>query len=181
MKKLLILLFSILISLNSYGEELDSLFGITLYDNAEKYVSSDYIDSNKFKHDETIDGYFTLVITDEIKTKSPYASWYEIDTDNDNKVHRIYGDSEFINLDICKAVQKDLISKFEEKYTMNFEYFEESYPGFKIYSHYQFVDLDNSIRVQCRESYNDSSTLLQILLTTDVLREAVDEFYASGL
>ena len=64
---------------------------------------------------------------------------------------------------------------------MNFEYFEESYPGFKIYSHYQFVDLDNSIRVQCRESYNDSSTLLQILLTTDVLREAVDEFYASGL
>ena len=48
MKKLLILLFSILISLNSYGGELNSLFGITLFDNAEKYVSSDYIDSNKF-------------------------------------------------------------------------------------------------------------------------------------
>ena len=47
MKKLLILLFSILISLNSFGDEIKSLFGITLYDNAEKYVSSNYINSNK--------------------------------------------------------------------------------------------------------------------------------------
>ena len=181
MKKLLILLFSIFISSNSYGEEINSLFGITLYDNAEKYFSSNYIDSNKFKNDETIDGYFTLVITDEIKTKSPYASWYQIIIDNDNKVHRIYGDSEFTNLDICQAVRKDLISKFEKKYTMNFEYFDESYPDFKIYSHYQFVDLDNSIRIQCRESYHDSSTLLQMMLTTFVLAEAVNEFYDSGL
>ena len=48
MKKLLILLFSILISLNSFGDEIKSLFGITLYDNAEKHVSSNYIDSNKY-------------------------------------------------------------------------------------------------------------------------------------
>ena len=54
MKKLLILLFSLLISFNSYGAELNTLFGITLYDNAEKYVSSNYIDSNKYKNLETI-------------------------------------------------------------------------------------------------------------------------------
>ena len=78
MKKLLILLFSILISSNSYGEELNSLFGITLNDNAEKYVSSNYIDSNKFKVDETISGYFDLDITDKIETKSPYFSTYDI-------------------------------------------------------------------------------------------------------
>jgi hypothetical protein len=181
MKKLLLLLFSLILSFNSYGKELNTLFGITLYDNAEKYVSSDYIDSNKFKNDETIDGYFTLVITDEIKTKSPYASWYQIIIDNDNKVHRIYGDSEFTNLDICQAVLKDLISKFEKKYTMNFEYFDESFPDFKIYSHWQFADIDNTIRIQCRESYHDSSTLLQMMLTTFVLGEAVNEFYDSGL
>ena len=47
MKKLLVLLFSILISSNYYGEELKSLFGINLYDNEEKYVSSNYIESYK--------------------------------------------------------------------------------------------------------------------------------------
>jgi TolB protein len=41
MKKLLVLLFSLLISFNSYGEELDSLFGISLYDNAEPVFSPD--------------------------------------------------------------------------------------------------------------------------------------------
>ena len=45
MKKLLLtlLLPLIIMSSASYGEEIKSLFGITLYDNAEKYVSSNYI------------------------------------------------------------------------------------------------------------------------------------------
>ena len=60
MKKLLIPLFSILISLNSYGIELDSLFGITLNGNAEKYISSNYINSNKQKNHETLDGFYNL-------------------------------------------------------------------------------------------------------------------------
>ena len=58
MKKLLILLFSILISFNSYGGELNSLFGITLNDTAEKYLSSNYINLNKVKDNETLDGFF---------------------------------------------------------------------------------------------------------------------------
>ena len=87
MKKLLVLLFSLLISFNSYGEELDSLFGISLYDNAEKYVSSSYIDSNKIKNAETLSGYFDISITDKIKNKSPYASEYWISIDINNVVH----------------------------------------------------------------------------------------------
>ena len=94
MKKLLLLLFSILFSFNSYGEELKSLFGITLYDNAEKHVSSNFIDSNKFDHDESSDNYYYLIITDNIKTKSPYASRYLVIVDNDNIVHQIYGDAD---------------------------------------------------------------------------------------
>ena len=78
MKKLLLTLLLPLITLSSvsYGEEIKSLFGITLYDNAEKYVSSNYINSNKVKNTETIEGYFDLNVTDKIKTKSPYAITY---------------------------------------------------------------------------------------------------------
>ena len=49
MKKLLLTLLLPLsiISSASYEEELNSLFGVALYDNAEKYVSSNYINSNK--------------------------------------------------------------------------------------------------------------------------------------
>ena len=49
MKKLLLLLLLPLsiISSASYGEEINSLFGINLNDDAEKYFSSNYINSNK--------------------------------------------------------------------------------------------------------------------------------------
>ena len=104
MKKLLIFLISLFISLNSYGEEINSLFGITLYDNAEKYVSSNYIDSNKVKNKETIDGYFDLIMTDKIKITSPYLSWYKITINKDNRVHSIYGSDKVANLEICQEV-----------------------------------------------------------------------------
>ena len=118
MKKLLLTFLLPLIALSSvsHGEELNSLFGISLYDNAEKYVSSNYIDSNKFKNEETITNYYDLFITDKIQTKSPYSSQYRITIDNNNVVHRIYGEQEFINLDICQAVRKDLLSRLEDKY-----------------------------------------------------------------
>ena len=45
-----------LVSLGSYGEQLNNLFGITLYENAEKYVSSNYINSNKYKNLEKLRG-----------------------------------------------------------------------------------------------------------------------------
>jgi hypothetical protein len=100
MKKLLILLFSLLISVNSYGDEITSIFGITLYDNAEDYFSSTYIDSNRFKNTETIEGYFDLYVSDKIKSKSPYFSTYKITIDDDNKVHSIYGHILWYGLDL---------------------------------------------------------------------------------
>ena len=66
MKKILLTFLLPLIALSSvsYGEEINSLFGITLNDNAENYVASSYIDSNKVKNRETIEDYFDLNITD---------------------------------------------------------------------------------------------------------------------
>ena len=181
MKKLLILLCSILISFNSYGEKLNSLFGITLYDNAEKHISSNYIDSNKIKNRETIDGYFELLITDEIKTKSPYASYYLIVIDNDNKVHQVYGARIVDNLDICQAIRKDLLSSLEEKYQIDFDYWENTYPTFKIYSNFYNTSSYNKYAIQCNEDYSDSSIYFQIYINSSNLRKAIAEFYDAGL
>ena len=181
MKKLLVTILLPLIAFSSasYGEELNSLFGITLYENAEKYVSSDYIDSNKYKNLETIDDYFDLTMTDKIKIKSPYASYYKIIIDKDNLVHYIYGRDILANLEICQEIAKDLVSQSEEKYQINFEYWEKTYPSFKKYAYY-YATSSQTFGIQCRESHKDSSIRLQIILGSRTLSEAIDDFYESG-
>lgn len=147
--------------MNSNGEELNSLFGITLNDNAENYVSSNYINSNKYKNKETIEGYFDLDISDKITAKSPYASEYKITIDRDNRVHMIYGDDDALNLDLCLEIHKDLLSLLEEKYQIDFESFEESLPKFRKYLNYHWTNL-GVFGIQCRETYADSSSSRQI-------------------
>ena len=181
MKKLHVLLFSLLISFNSFGEELDSLFGISLYDNAEKYVSSSYIDSNKIKNIETLSGYFDISITDKIKNKSPYASDYWIVIDSNNIVHSIKGEREIANLSICQDVLETLSSSLEKRYEIDFEYWEPTMPTFKIYSYYHYSIVDDYFSIQCNEDYEDSSIVSQILLQSKVFLKTVNEFYNSGL
>ena len=181
MKKLHVLLFSLLISFNSFGEELDSLFGISLYDNAEKYVSSSYIDSNKIKSIETLSGYFDISITDKIKNKSPYASDYWIVIDSNNIVHSIKGEREIANLSICQDVLETLSSSLEKRYEIDFEYWEPTMPTFKIYSYYHYSIVDDYFSIQCNEDYEDSSIVSQIYLDSEVFVEAIEEFYESGL
>ena len=181
MKKLLVLLFSAMISFNTYGEKINSLFGMMLFDNAEKYVSSNYIDSNKVKNKETIEGFYNLNITDEIKTKSPYVTKYGIFLDNDNIIHEIYGSNKLMNLEICKAVQERLSSELEEKYQVKFEYIEIPYTTFKIYSNYFYDSEDNYFSVQCRENYGATTSIFQIYKNSYIFGEAVKEFYDSGL
>ena len=180
MKKLLILLFSTLISFNSCGEELKSLFGITLNANAENYVSSSYIESNKREHLETFEGYFNLIITEKIKRKSPYISYYKITIDEDNMVRGIYGSNILENLEICQEIQKDLVSILEKKYQINFKYWEKTYPSFKKYQHY-YSTSSMDFGIQCRKSHESTSVRLQIFLNTVLLNQAVDDFYNSGL
>jgi len=170
-----------LVSLGSYGEQLNNLFGITLYENAENYVSSNYINSNKYKNLETLSGYFDLDISDKIPAKSPYFSVYSITIDTNNNIHDIYGMNEYPNLTRCKAVLASLSSKIEEKYKIDFEYGEASYPSFEVYSHYHYTSSNNYFVIQCNEDFEDSSTKLQMYLDTEVLGDAVDEFYESGL
>jgi hypothetical protein len=180
MKKLFLLLFSVIISFNSYGAELNNLFGITLYDNAEKYVSSDYIDSNKWKNNQTIDGYFDVWVTDEITVKSPYFSEYWMTTDINNIIHSIEGVEEYAKLDRCLAFLETLLSSLEEKYETDFEYWEPTFPTGKKYEYYFYTSSDNYFGIQCHEA-DDSPIVMLISLDSKDFVAATFEYFDAGL
>ena len=180
MKKILILLFSILISFNSLGVELDRLFGISLYENAGNYVSSNYIDSNKIKHRETHGDYFNVDFSEVIPEKSPYFSFYRV-TINNNKIHSIYGAYEFDNLSRCQDVQKSLLSDLKIKYQIETQYSDISYPEFKIYTDVYITDSNNYFALQCKETYPSTTYDLQMFLDSSDLDGAIRKFYDSGL
>lgn len=182
MKKLLLTLLIPLsiISSASYGEEINSLFGITLYENAEKYVSSNYIDSNKIKNPETHGNYFNLVFSGVIPAKSPYFRFYRV-TINNNKIHSIYGSNEFNNLSRCQDVQKSLLSDLKIKYQIETQYSEVSYPDFKIYTDIYITDSNNYFALQCQETYPSTAYELQMFLDSSDLDDAIRKFYSSGL
>ena len=183
MKKLLLTLLLPLsiISSASYGEELNSLFGITLYENAEKYVSSNYINSNKVKNTETIKDYFDLNFIDKIKEKSSYVSDYWIVIDNNNSIHQIYGQREYTNLSTCQSILETLSSSLEERYEIDFEYWNPTFPDFEVFSYYHHTSSKNYFAIQCNKEHYKSSVLLQIYIDSRRLFNKKKEFYDSGL
>ena len=184
MKQLFILFVFLNSVSSSWGiEKIDNLFEITLNDNAEKYVSSSYIDSNKYKHPEVIEGFYNLDITDKIKTKNPHFSYYVITIDNNNRIHRVYADDELKNNDICLAVKDSLSSKFEIKYQFKFQSGEQSYSDFKISADYHYIygSIAEYLSIQCKDVYENTSSYFQIYLQTLKLGSAIDEFYDFGL
>ena len=180
MKKLLILLFSLLISFNSYGKELNNLFGITLYDNAEKYVSSDYIDSNKWKNTSTTDGYFDVYVTDEITEKNKYFSEYWMTIDINNIIHPIKSLEKYAKLDRCLAVLETLSSILEERYETDFEYWDPTFPTSKKFEHYFYTSSDNYFGIQCKEDDNFPIIMMIYIESKDYATD-VNKFYESGL
>ena len=182
MKKLLLILFSLMLSFNSYGAELNNLFGITLYDNAEKYVSSSYINSDKLKNTETLDGYFDVWVTDKIKVKSPYFSNYWLTIDSNNIIHSISGDEDYANLTRCQEFLESLSSSLEEKYETDFEYNEIPVPNGKTYRYEFFNSLDDYFAIQCNEDdVNLGFNGMIIYIESEDFLTATHEFYESGL
>ena len=133
------------------------------------------------KHIETLSGYFDLYISDKIPAKSPYVSDYWITIDINNIIHEIYGHKEYPNLTKCQAVLASLLSTLEKKYEIDFNYWEPSYPTFKIYSHNHYTSSGNYFALQCREYFEDSPFALQMFLKTKIIGEAIEDFYDSGL
>ena len=183
MKKILLtlLLHLSILSSSSYGNELNSLFGVNLYENAEKYFSSNFIDSNKIDRVETLGGFYVLNITNKVKNKSPYANYYDISIDGNNIVHEIYGSSELIDLEKCQDVREKLTSELEAKNQIEFGYFEEPYLEFRTYSNYHYSAEGNYLSIQCKDIYTKSYALLQIYITSPLLGDAIEDYYESGL
>jgi len=181
MKKLLVLLFSILISFNSYGEELKGFFGIDLYDNAEKYVSSNYIKSTKQKDTETHNGYFYINITDKITSKSPYFSEYWLTIDLNNNIHSIESNEEYADIKRCQEFLETLASSIEEIHGINFEYDEVFFPKGKRYRYTLFTSSNNYLSLQCNENDDLSYHGMMLYLDSQDLLDARNEFYNSGL
>ena len=118
--------------------------------------------------------------SEKITAKSPYASEYKITIDRNNRVHMIYGDDDVLNMDLCLEIHKNLLSLLQEKYQIDFESFEESLPKFRKYLNYHWNNL-GVFGIQCRETYENSTSSRQIFFMTSDLRDAYDDFYESGL
>ena len=152
---------------------------MSLYDNAEKYISSNYIDSNKIKNQETHIGYYDLDISDQITENSPYASNYWFVLDKNNIIHSIYGDREVEDLSNCLAIIETLSERIEDNYEIEFEYWEPSFPGFRTYSYYHYNILDAYYAIQCKEEFETSQIILQIYFDTNDYADSRDAFYDS--
>ena len=68
------------------------------------------------------------------------------------------------------------IGKFSVKYYT----FEESLPKFRKYLNYHWNNV-GVFGIQCRETYENSTSSRQIFFMTSDLRDAYDDFYESGL
>ena len=64
MKKSIILLLFFLCPQICSGGEVRGLFGINLFDDLLDHYSVDYLNGKKYKHQETIDGYFSIDLDD---------------------------------------------------------------------------------------------------------------------
>jgi len=170
------------ISPPSYAEELTSLFGITLHDNAENYVTKEYIENYKHKDYETSGGYYGLDVTDSVPNKNLFfADYYDITLDDSNIIHSIVSGSEMGGLDWCLEARDGLILTLERKYQMEFKDWEDTLLQFKTYLRYDYTNNNDLIGVQCKVHHDNSFITLQIRFAGKAYRKAVNDFYETVL
>ena len=162
------------------AEEFAELFGMKLLDQVQSHFSLKMIDNEKYKNAETIDNFYDVDITAVIKKKSPQIDFYTITLDNNNRIHSIYGEKQLDTISNCnERVVPSIISIFERKYSLSFDYYEDSYTDFNIYSYSTYDVRDNLFRIQCNEGI-DGLIYLQIVYQTLELLDEVNRFYDSG-
>ena len=122
-----------------------------------------------------------MVMIDVLLKQCAATAWEELQEKLIFYIHDIYGEKEYPNLTRCQSVLASLLSTLEKKYEIDFNYWEPSYPTFKIYSHNHYTSSGNYFAIQCNEDFEDSSNSFQMYLDTKVIGEAIDDFYDSGL
>jgi len=183
MKKLLIkytrilslVFFVLMFSIHyAHSQNIDELFGIKLFDNATNYVSSEFIEINKFKHRETISGFSVLYLGD--KASSTYFDDIYIIIDDYNIIHAVQGDKEYHSIDRCVTFLEKLVSKIETRKQIEFAFEERDYGTFLI-KRYTTWENDTSVNVQCNEDFDPIRNLMIHFIRSNELIGAINEYY----
>ena len=158
----------------AYSQNVDELFGIKLLDNATNYISSEYIETNKSKHSETISGFSYLYLGD--KASSTYFDDIYIIIDDYNIIHAVQGDKEYPSIDRCMTFLEKLVSKIEIRKQIEFAYEERDYGTFLL-KRYTTWENNTSVNVQCNEDFDPIRNLMIHFIRSNELIGAINEYY----
>lgn len=156
-----------------------NLFGHELFENANDFLKSEYINKNKVKDPETIDGYYRIIIEKEsIKDPIDFIQYYLFIIDDFYKIHHISGKRIFQKNDDCLKIQNPISNLFEEHLGIRFKRNKLNFNKTEAFRHYGFVE-GNLFMIQC-DHMKDHPTLksiLNIFLESKEYSDNVNKFW----
>ncbi len=140
------------------------------------------MNEKKYKHQETIDGYFSIDLDDDIVSKSRLFDLYSVDIDSDNLVHGIVAMMQTGSFDDCKESSlKGLKDIVEGKYSVRLEKWENyDDPTYRQIQYYAWQS-DSQVRVQCIHWASESEAWLEIIVQSTEIFEAIEKYYKQTL
>ena len=179
----LTLISSFLIIFNtysSYSAEFNSLFGIKLYVDAEKYFGKKFVNSNKSKNQETHKGFYDINVTEKINDKNPFLSSYWVVLDEKNFIKQISSQQEILDLEKCMDFKDQLTKIFTQKYTFYFQKKEFTHKDFYTHVNYSSIDDNKYLSLKCVDTFSSKKINLIISYESKVYRNRKKEFYETG-
>ena len=157
----------------------EGLFGHELYENANDFLKSEYINKNKVKDVETIDKYYKIFIEKEsIKDPIDFIQYYLFIIDDFYKIHHISGKRIFQNNDDCLKIQNSISNLFEKHFVIKFKRNKLNFNKTEAFRRYGFIE-GNLFMIQC-DNIKDHPTLksvLNIYLESKEYSNSVNKFW----
>ena len=143
------LIFTLFFLINSKICFSQNLFGHELFENANDFIELKYLDKNKVKDIETIDGYYRILIENEyIRDPTDFIQMYLFIIDEKFKIHHISGKTLFQHIDACLELQKSISSLLEKELNIKFKLEEIAFNKTKAFRHYSYIK-GNLFMLQC--------------------------------
>jgi len=158
----------------AHSKNVDELFGFKSFDNATNYFSSEFIENNKFKYNETISGFWYLNISD--KVSSPYFDIFYIFIDNNNIIHSVQGEKVYPSIDRCLTFLEKLVSMIETRKQIEFTY-QEIDLGTILLKRYISQENNTSVNVQCNEFFDPIKYVMTHYIRSTDFLNAITEYY----
>ena len=158
----------------AHSQNIDELFGIKLFDNATNYVSSEFIENNKYKNKETKAGFWGLNIT--TKVSSPYFDIFFITIDDFNVIHQISGERDYFSEDRCLDFLTKLVKRNENRKQVKFKLYENDLGKFRFKKYYVYENNFN-LNIMCGHKYDPIADFMATYLRSDEMNNAINEYY----